>query len=216
MANDLAREERKARKAYVHDRQVMVIRASIVFLVICAVLAGLGLTGFFSLTKDETVLDSSNNFGVTAPCPPANAVYPNVSQTTVRILNGTGKSGIATAVGQALQNRGFQIQTVSNSSEKLSHTEIRTGAQGLPQAYLVLAQFTDAALRLDDRTDQLVDVVIGSSFSYLQDEKAAQRTADTRIKGLSGCVAAGSIRSLPKAPAHTPVHANQNATRQTS
>jgi hypothetical protein len=216
MAMNSVREERRARKVYVHERQVMVIRTAITFLVVCAVIAILGLAGLFRPVDPTQTVSQANNFGVTAPCPPANATYPNVSQTSIRILNGTTKSGLATAVGQALQNRGFRLQGVSNSTEKLGRTEIRTGAAGLPEAYLVLAQFNDASLRLDDRTDQLVDVIIGNSFSNLDKTKRAEKTAGTKITGLQGCVAANKITALPKAPAHTPVTIRPNDSGQTS
>ncbi len=208
--------ERQARREYVHDRQKMVLRATFVFLTVCLILAVLGVTGVFRRSGADSVADLSNNFRTTAPCAPSKSVYPSASQVTVRVLNGTDKTGIATAVASALTNRGLTVQGASDSQLVLKRTEIRAGVNALPQAYFVLHQFNDAILRMDDRADQLVDVIVGSSFYDLDKSSRSNVEAGSLIHSISGCVAPDKIKNLPKAPEHEAVNTNPNETLKTS
>ena len=86
------------------------------------------------------------------------------------MLNGTKFAGFAKAVSDALQNREFNAQTPGNYTKKVDRTMIVFGKNGVNQAYTVASNFSDAMLVMDDRQDQLVDVVVGATFDNLQDK----------------------------------------------
>lgn len=199
------RSERRARQEYVHDRQKMVITYAMIFLSACLVLALLVYFNVISVFFNSDTAGPENNYGVTAPCAPEGAVAVEPSDVTVRVLNGTNKSGIALAVSEALNNRGFTTEGVGNASTTYERTEILTGKNTLAQAYTLYAQFSNAILRLDNRTDSLIDVVVGNNFDNLRaTDKIALKTG-AKITSIRGCVAADKIKDVPKALPHTPV-----------
>jgi hypothetical protein len=184
----------------------MVITVAIAFLAVCVVVSTLVLLGVFKTEKEKSVADATTNYGVTAPCVADKAEALAYTSITVRVLNGTNKSGIARALSKALNNRGFKLQSVGDfTTDNLARTEIRFGKNGITQAYTVYSQFTDAVLRMDDRTDKLVDVVVGSTFSDIVDEDEVTPAVSGKLSNFTGCVQASTMKDLPKAIKHTAV-----------
>jgi hypothetical protein len=203
--NNAERAEREARREYVHYRHRLVIGFAITFLVAVVVLAALVLAGVVHTEDQEASRTTkANNYGVTAPCPPKDAAAPAYSQITVRVLNGTTSAGLANAVNQALQLRGFSTQDVANSTTKLDRTEIRAGKNAVTQAYVINQEFPDAILRLDDRTDMLVDVILGNSFDDLAPTSQVTKPGK-KLVPLQGCMAVKKMKTTIKAPKHTAV-----------
>ena len=126
------------------------------------------------------------------------AKYVENRNITLRVLNGTKFSGFAKAVSDALQNREFNPQTPDNYTKKVDRTMIVFGKNGVNQAYTVASNFTDAMLVMDDRQDQLIDVIVGATFDNLQDTKKVP-AAGKAITGIQGCVAVDKMTDLPKA-----------------
>lgn len=58
---------------------------------------------------------------------------------------------------------------------------------------------------VDDRQDQLIDVIVGATFDNLQDAKKVP-AAGKAITGIQGCVAVDKMTDLPKAPEHDAVN----------
>lgn len=206
-----AQDELKARQQFVRDRQTVVFTVAIAFLAVCLVLSLIVFFGFGG-KKAATTAAAQPNYGVQVPCPVAGedgvAKAMATNTITVRVLNGTAKSGIASAVSEALQLRGFSMQTPSNypGNEVVKRTTIYFGTNTINQAYTLAAQFNDAILQMDDRQDKLIDVVVGSTFSDLNDEKDITLTADKALTKISGCVSADSMKKLPKAVQHDAVN----------
>ena len=196
--------ERAARKQFVRRRQRLVF--SIILLVLAAilVLAIMVFLGHMDGTGKQSA-KSQPNYGVAVPCAPAKATVMDFGQISVRVLNGTKYSGLATAIKETLVNRGFKVTDVGStpSKEWLERTQIHFGAKGVIQAYTVNAQFSDAIMVMDDRKDALVDVMIGQSFENLNSVNVASSKPGATIHSFDGCVAdAGTMKNLPKAPAH--------------
>lgn len=210
--NSAIRAERQARREYVHYRHRLVIGFAITFLVAIVVVASLILAGVVH-TEDQEASQTTkaNNFGVTAPCPSKDAAAPAYSQITVRVLNGTTHAGLANAVNQALQLRGFTTQDVANSSTKLNRTEIRTGRKAITQAYVINQVFPDAILRLDNRSDSLIDVIVGDTFDNLAPASQVTKPGK-KLVPLQGCVAASRLKITIKAPTHKAVNPNKTST----
>ncbi|MCH4209539.1 LytR C-terminal domain-containing protein [Bifidobacterium sp.] len=201
--------EREARKRYVRRRQGIVLGCVATMLVIVLVIATL----FYTHVLGRSAASSAQiqpNYGVQAPCAPKDkdgntAKYVENSGVSVRILNGTDFAGLAKAVGNALINRNFAVTTIgTNNNQQVERTIIYFGKNAIPQAYTVSSNFTDAIMRMDDRTDKLIDVVLGPTFNDLQTQKNVP-AAGGGITSIKGCVPADKLRNVPKAAQHPAV-----------
>ncbi|RBP97268.1 hypothetical protein CRD60_07755 [Bifidobacterium aemilianum] len=196
-------DEQEARKRYVRQRQTKVFSIVAAALVVVLIVACLFYFHVIRLS-DHANPQVQPNYGVTAPCASKDengnaAAYMQNSQVRVRVLNGTKFSGLARAVGDALTNRNFHLVSVSNyQSQKVERTTVRFGRNGIVQAYSLQGNFTDAVMVMDDRQDDLVDVIIGATFSDLQG-KSKVPVAGAAIKSIKGCQPVDNIKNLPKA-----------------
>lgn len=202
-------DEQARRKAYVRRRQTLVFTVVAITLAATLIVASMFAFHIFGWGKRNTPA-TKPNYGVSAPCAPqgqdgSQPAYANNASISIRVLNGTTFSGFARAVGEALQNRNFNVTSVGNNNASLTErTTIVFGRNAIPEAYTLAGNFTDAILRMDDRQDKLIDVVLGASFENLRDKKDAP-AAGGRIADIKGCVAADQMKNLPKAPEHTAV-----------
>lgn len=195
-----ASDERQTRREFVRRRQKMVFTITISALVVIAIAASLYVFGELGHFSEENT-QIKPNYGVSAPCAPANSTFAKHTDVRVRVLNGTNKTGLGVAVMKALRNRGFNMQGAGDYTAKteLARTEIRFGINGIAQGYTVAKQFNDAMIRMDDREDDLVDVVIGATFNDLADEEKVTSIGQP-ITSITGCVAdPKTMHDLPKA-----------------
>ncbi|MBT1162262.1 LytR C-terminal domain-containing protein [Bifidobacterium sp. SO1] len=225
-------DERQARKAYMRKRQGTVFSIAVTALAAALVISLLFYFHVFGLGSIKTAA-TKPNYGVTVPCVPKDSdgnpvKYVDNNKISVRVINGTQFAGFARAVAEELgTNRNFpNVQTgnwqtgtdkkgnaVYNTS--VERTTIYFGKNAIPEAYTVNANFNDAVMIMDDRTDMLVDVVLGATFNDLIDQKDVP-SSDTEITSFAGCVAADKITNLPKAIEHDPVEpisTDQSATQ---
>lgn len=211
-------DERQARRAYVARRQRTVLALACALLVVAFIIALMFYSHLFGLGRADTAAEQPN-YGQTVPCAPKDkngnpAKYVDVKTINVRVLNGTDHVGFAKAVASALQNREFPNPQTGNYAPvdskgneidaQTSRTTIYFGKNTISEAYTLNEQFTDAVMVMDDRTDKLIDVVLGDSFDDLRDKKQVAATG-SNINSFEGCVAADSMKNLPKAIAHTAV-----------
>ena len=202
-------DERVARRTYVRSRQIKVFTLVALVLAAALTISSLFFFHIFGLGIPATAAVQPNYGGV-APCAPKDsegnndAYLPN-DKITIRVQNGTKFAGLAGAVGDALKNRQFVVNTVSNyASENVDRTTIYFGKNAIPEAYTVNGNFTDAKLVMDDRSDKLIDVVIGATFNDFTDLKNTP-AAGSPIVNITGCLDAASMKNLPKAITHTKV-----------
>ncbi|PJM78314.1 LytR C-terminal domain-containing protein [Bifidobacterium scaligerum] len=198
-------DEREARKAYVRRRQTIVFSISGTLLAIFLVVAVLFNFHIFGLGEVSTAR-TEPNFGNAAPCAVKDAngkaTYAANASVGVRVLNGTDHLGFAKAVGGALTNRGFSVQSIENySSTSVERTTIYFGKNAINQAYTLAGNFTDATMIMTAREDQLIDVVIGATFSDLQDTESSPKSGK-EITNIEGCKAADSMTKLPADTKH--------------
>lgn len=202
-------DERAERKRYIRRRQQFVF--SVVGAIMAVVLVvsllfyfhvgGLGVSATAAVKP---------NYGVRVPCSTKDAnkknqKYTNYANVKVRVLNGTDAPGFARAVAEALTNRQFTVTGFANyKSTKVERTTIYFGVNAINDAYTLNTNFTDAVMVMDDRTDKLVDVVIGATFNNLTDQDALP-SGDESIKDFAGCVDAKAMGALPKAIDHDAV-----------
>lgn len=194
-------DEVSKRKAYAEERQKHVLKVTALAMAIVFALAVLISLHPFGLGLKKTALVEPN-FGNTAPCAVAGsdgkAKYVSAGSVGVRVLNGTTHSGFAKAVGEALsETRGFTVQTVGNfTNNNVERTTLYFGKNAINQAYTLAGNFTDATMVMTAREDELIDVVLGATFSDLQDEKNSPVAGD-EITNIEGCVDASSMQNLP-------------------
>lgn len=208
-------DERAARKEYVRARQHRVLKITAALLTVVLLVAVLVYTKVINLEPKRSDIVQPN-FGVQTVCAAKNEdgtpmAWATNTQVPVRVLNGTTFRGLANAVGEGLKNRQFNVVTVGNAmnpdgktyNSKVERTTIYFGEQAINPAYTLARNFTDAQLVMDDRTDRLVDVVVGASFHDLR-SLADIKDDGATIKDIEGCVSVQEMQQagLPKASKH--------------
>lgn len=198
-------DEREARKAYVRRKQTIVFSISGAVMAVVFVIALLFNMHVFGLGLVSTPV-AEPNYGNTAPCAvkgeDGKAKYVANGSVGVRVRNGTNRSQFAKAVSEALANRGFTITVVdSYSSTTVERTTIYFGKNAINQAYTLAGNFTDATMVMTAREDQLIDVVLGATFSDLK-ELSSSPQEGKEITEISNCVAADSMTNLPADDEH--------------
>ncbi|WEV42016.1 LytR C-terminal domain-containing protein [Bifidobacterium sp. ESL0682] len=197
-------DEREARKQYVHHRQVRVFSTLAAIMVVALVISF--FVFFHTIGKSNAgVPQAQTNFGSTLVCASNDpdkspAVYMQNSDVEVNVLNGTKSVGLAKAVGDALENRHFNVTAVGNfSSRKEERTTIYYGMNNIWQAYTLYGNFTDAKLVMDSRQDGVVSVIIGSTFTDLAPKESAP-IFNSKIKNIQGCTLPSKVdqSKLPK------------------
>jgi len=149
---------------------VLIIVGSLVF----AFVRGIGPFSRFSpFTKSEefspTPVSSPINFTSPSPEATAEAEESDKSEASVRVLNGSGKAGIASAVKDFLEGKGWTVDAVGNAqSYDFEQTELRfkEGFEKLQQD-LVSDLSDDYSVKIS--SDQLeatdsadVEIIVGS------------------------------------------------------
>ncbi|MCI1649077.1 LytR C-terminal domain-containing protein [Bifidobacterium tibiigranuli] len=201
-------DEREARKEYVRHRQTIVFSIVATVLVVALIIATLFYTHILGRAA-STSPAAQPNYGVQVPCAPKDqdgnaSKYADNASVSVRLLNGTKFTGFAKAVGDALANRNFKVTAIQTyNRQNVERTTIYFGKGAIPQAYTVGANFTDAILKMDDRQDNLIDVVLGATFNDLKTQKKVP-VAGGNITSIAGCVPADKMTKLPQAIQHDP------------
>lgn len=202
-------DERLARREFMYQRKRFVLSSVAIGVGIAFVLALIVQCHLFGIAAPKTP-EVDPNYGIQAPCPVKNkdenkAQYIDNRAVSIRVLNGTKFRGFARAVGEGLRNRGFNLIEVGNSETSVKRTTIYFGKKSINEAYTLVANFKDAILRVDDRQDKLIDVVLGATFSNLR-PKTDVPAAGAAITEINGCLASKDMKNLPKAANHKPIN----------
>lgn len=207
MPKSTTREERAERALYLRDRHKVVLTTVIIALVIAVAIAIPLAMGWIGSPKKDASGSQANNYGVQTTClVPGKETALNMSDIHLRVLNGTTHAGLATAVAQEFTNRGFGVQGVGDWESKTTtrNSIIYFGRNAIQEAYTLRAQFpNDVVLRMDDRQDQLLDVVIGENFKNLNSTSKITVTAGKKMQSVDGCLKEDKMTKLPKAQEHT-------------
>src|SRR4051794_332929 len=110
--------------------------------------------------------------GKTCPegAPRANLTLPEPREVKVKVFNATENDGWATQISADFKNRGFQAQKPQNNKTEVDKIAVlRFGPRSVGAAHLLDAYFLNEADTQYNpkRTDDLVDVVIGTQFRQL-------------------------------------------------
>ncbi|PWG66963.1 LytR C-terminal domain-containing protein [Bifidobacterium callitrichidarum] len=214
-------DEREARKAYVRHRQTVVFSitgAALAVIMVVSLLFNFHVFGLGAYVTPTT----EPNYGNAAPCAvkgkDGKAKYVANGSVGIQVLNGTDHLGFASAVGNALTKRGFSVQFIGNYQVKkgkvmvaktdVERTTIYFGKNAVNEAYTLAGNFTDATMIMTAREDQLIDVVLGATFTDLQDTNASPQEGK-EITSIEGCKAADKMANLPADTDHTAYTAQQ-------
>ena len=100
----------------------------------------------------------------------------------MNVYNATGRAGLAAATADRLRARRFAVGDVANDPKRSKvpgSALIRYGRKGSAGAKLVATQVAGAKLKADTRTDAVVDLVLGTTFSTLTPVPTASAPAPT-------------------------------------
>jgi LCP family protein required for cell wall assembly len=84
---------------------------------------------------------------------------------TVNVLNGTGTTGLAATVAEALRDQGFVVGTVGNEPGTVNESVVRHGPNVLEQARTVAAAVPGSVLQPSDAIGETVQLVLGPGFA---------------------------------------------------
>lgn len=118
--------------------------------------------------------DTGSTSARSGSCPSQTVAAP--ADTTIRVLNATGRNGLAAGVARTLKSRGYTLETVSNAQagstgEVTALVVYGSGQQA--QARAVAAQVAGARLKTDSRTSDTVDLILGTRFTALRTPEQA-------------------------------------------
>ncbi|ALG83763.1 LCP family protein [Gordonia phthalatica] len=91
-----------------------------------------------------------------------------LSNTSVRVLNGTAEKGLAGTVMEELARQGIDVSGVADSSEKRTDTVVRYGPGEQDSAATVAAMFPGAKIQQDNTVKVGVAVILGSDFGGVE------------------------------------------------
>jgi len=120
------------------------------------------------------VRDTQSSAGLAGSCPEgwplADVTLREPKDVKINVLNGTDRIGLATSIADDFRNRKFQVKKAGDEKKQIDDIALlRYGPKGVGSAHLLRAYFLDNAEYEYDakRTDDVVDVVLGSGFQQL-------------------------------------------------
>ena len=120
------------------------------------------------------VRDTQGDAGLAGGCPEgwpmADVTLREPKDVKINVLNGTDRIGLAAAIADDFRNRKFQVKKTGDEKKQIDDIAVlRYGPKGVGSAHLLRAYFLNNAEYEYDakRTDDVVDVVLGSGFQQL-------------------------------------------------
>ncbi|MPQ96739.1 LytR family transcriptional regulator [Modestobacter sp. I12A-02628] len=157
-------------------------------LIVLLVLAVIALGVWWNVFRDEAERDARQ----AAACATATAAAPSLDPATItlRVYNDTDTPGLAQTVSTTLQSRGFTVQETANdpSDRKTEGVgELRFGARGATTASYVALYLPGMTTYRDDRSTDLVDVVIGPDYTAVAAPEDIDAALATEASAAAAC-----------------------------
>lgn len=196
---------RALRRRHKHERQAVVFGVLIAFLAVSGLAAAAVYTGAIDppFERGFTAAESQSDTTTPQPCLPPDTLPVPYSSVTVRVLNGTTRTGLASTVADGLKARGFVVESTGNSQPYAS-VQIAFGPAGLASAYTLAAHFPTSKFIFDDREDASLDVYIGNSFEDLVAPESVALDPAVAMTSVETCTAVENITPTPRATTAPP------------
>lgn len=125
-------------------------------------------------------------------CPQEGDTPADPADVTVRVLNGTSRSGLAGSVTEELGERGFATDKPGNTGSASGAVTIVHGPEGYLAAAAVAAQFragdVTPELKLDEKAEgTTVEVLLGDGYRELAAAKKAAAALKEPVAIPEGC-----------------------------
>ena len=114
---------------------------------------------------------------------------PPPEEISVNVYNGTSRNGLASQVAREMREQGYVILDVANDPLNRSVTgvaEVRAADPRNLAVVLILSQFPGAAFVQDQRSDEVIDVVLGEQFEAIGPQ-AAEPDPESTVEPLPPC-----------------------------
>ncbi|TDD97546.1 LytR C-terminal domain-containing protein [Jiangella asiatica] len=179
----MAFDEQMSEGDYARRRRWKRIRTSVTLLVLIGFVVGAAWYSWRNVVNDEggeAAAEQSDQ--ACAPGVPTAAPAP--ADIQVNIYNATDRNGLASAVARLVRERGFVVVDIDNDPldrEITGTAEVRSGPDQQAAAGLVASLVPGATYVPDERTDAVVDLVLGEAFEALADPAAPAPTASSTL-----------------------------------
>ncbi|UFU07095.1 LytR C-terminal domain-containing protein [Ruania halotolerans] len=180
---------RAARRRHLQQRQTVIFGTLIAAMLVVGLAAGAVWVGILpspvSIAISEPESTESDDAG---PCPPDGATYVPLTEISANVLNGTSRSGLAADTSAELGERGVAVGRQANAESPFAGVvRIVSGPEGLAAAYTAGVLFTDPRIEVDSRTDETIDVILGSSYEALRSADEIDIDPEVEIPIPQGC-----------------------------
>nr|KEP23806.1 hypothetical protein DA06_04510 [Georgenia sp. SUBG003] len=188
---DEAALRRAARRRRLQQRQTVIFGGLITILLVAALIAGAIWSGLLPapFTRDFSREESPED-QVVQPCLPEGATAVPLGSITANVYNGTDTAGLAATTGEVLGGAGVLVNQQANwpQGEYAGVVQIVTGPLGVTAGYSLARLFPEAVVTLDDRSDESVDVVLGSGYTkMLSADEIAGLDPEGALTSPEGC-----------------------------
>jgi hypothetical protein len=188
---DDAARRRAARRRRLQQRQTVIFGGLITILLVAALIAGAIWAGLLPapFTRDFSREESTED-QVVQPCLPDGATAVPLGSITANVYNGTDTAGLAATTGEVLGGAGVLINQQANwpHGEYAGVVQIVTGPLGVTAGYSLARLFPEAVVTLDGRSDESVDVVLGSGYTkMLSADEIAALDPEGALTSPDGC-----------------------------
>ena len=207
-----AARKRKLRRRHKRERQAVIFGGVLAGLATVGLGAAAIWTGGMEspFAREFTTIEPSPTADVNAPpCVPEGTLPVPYGDIAVRVYNATARPGLAGSAADLLGQRGFVIESTGNYGLRLrSAARIGFGAQGVAKAYTLAAHLPTSELVYDARTNDAIDLALGTGYDDLVALDLVPLAADEPMTGVPGCV---PLADAVPAPAPTPTSAAEPA-----
>jgi hypothetical protein len=149
------------------------LRHGVVLLLVITLVGGTGVLaagavlGRWALPSFLSPSSGEPTAAATAPvveCEPAQVQVASAQGTSVSVLNGTTRPGLAGSVADELEARGFSLVDVGNAPRELEPAVVRYPPDAESAAYAVWVHLQDAVMS-PDASAEVVTVVLGDTWA---------------------------------------------------
>ncbi|MDR2799329.1 MAG: LytR C-terminal domain-containing protein [Bifidobacteriaceae bacterium] len=191
------------RRAKTREKSTIYKRATISLSIVFAISLVI-VSGVFDAFFTKTIAKESYDLPCITPSPDKAEDYGNIH---LRVLNASYHAGLGQAVNLAFAQRGFSAHGYDNyDGSNQNFTKIVFGANSVKAAYTLSLIFPNVVLKMDNRTDELIDVIIGNDFTNLKPD--SDESQNSTISSPPNCKDVSEIQKDP-APEHKQYNSNK-------